>query len=177
MKTNDGDLEIKPTWRLLPALVPLSLEGRSVFRALRRGAKWKRIRSMVIARARARCEICGQSRDKGMICHEVWSYDDTSDVATLTGFELVCPECNVALHIGGAGARKAMHFPADSLELDPTAIALDRLMEVNKMTFPEAVALLNHANRLLDERSQVQWEMQIAPSVVADFPFLAGLHL
>ena len=129
------------------------------------------------ARAENTCQICGESRDKGMICHEVWHYDDVSHIATLTGFQLVCPPCNVVLHISGAGARKTSGFPGDSLKLDPTAISLDRLIEVNQMSFDEAGALLNHANKLLHMHSKEQWQVEIGSSVIAEFPFLAEIQV
>jgi hypothetical protein len=48
--------------RLVPALVPAPLWGRSVYQLLRttrRGGEWKRLRADVVARADGGCHICG----------------------------------------------------------------------------------------------------------------------
>jgi hypothetical protein len=58
--------------RLVPALVPAPLWGRSVHQLLRatpRGGDWKRLRADVVARAGGECHVCGQHEDRFMVCH------------------------------------------------------------------------------------------------------------
>jgi hypothetical protein len=79
--------------RLVPALVPEPLWGRSVYqllRASRRGGAWKRLRADVVARAGGACHVCGERQERFMVCHEVWDYDDDAGVATLMAFALNC---------------------------------------------------------------------------------------
>ena len=46
------------------------------------------------------CEYCGAQYEKGMVCHEVWYYDDQDHTATLIAFALACSDCNFTLHAG-----------------------------------------------------------------------------
>ena len=74
---------------LKPELVPRSLVGRSEFKALARGKEWIQIKQSVIETAQGICQICGSRRDKGMICHEIWDYDDNEHIAILSKFQLI----------------------------------------------------------------------------------------
>jgi hypothetical protein len=163
-------------WPLRPKLVPRPLQRRSVFHALKRDKRWKEIRQLVIARAGGCCEICGESREKGMICHEVWQYDDGLHVARLTGFQLICPPCNLVLHVGGSGNIWGGD-PSGTMSADATTIALEHLMRVNCIQFDEAIAMLVEANHEFDERSKHQWSVVVDKALVEEFPVLDNLTI
>src|SRR6266498_4852448 len=89
------------TLRLVPHLVPRRLWRRSICNALGKDRKaWRDIRRRTFESANGACEICGATREKGMICHELWQYDIQPRTATLTGFQLICPDCNAVIHLG-----------------------------------------------------------------------------
>ncbi len=161
---------------LKPELVPRPLIGRSVFKALARGKEWISIRESAIESARGACEICGSKNDKGMICHEVWDYDDTKHLATLIKFQLICPYCNFVVHVGGSGNVWGGNLSMD-IYSDPTSIALEHIIEVNGISLDNAIQLLADANKLHDERSKFDWEITIAYDLKVKFPVLDGLTL
>jgi len=102
-------------------LVPLKSWGKSLSRLARtRGSGfrsiWDRIRERELERCGYKCEICGTSGEKGeLLCHEKWCYDESDYTQRLTGFEVVCKDCNLILHMGRTGViglvdRAVAHF-------------------------------------------------------------------
>jgi len=87
-------------------LVPLKSWGKSLSQLARTkgagfGSTWNRIRERELERCSYRCEICGASRKKGeLFCHEKWFYDESDYAQRLTGYEVVCADCNLILHMG-----------------------------------------------------------------------------
>ena len=53
--------------------------------------KWRKIREEIISKSGGLCIICGGAPP--LECHEVWDYDDTDHVQTLTGFLALCKKC------------------------------------------------------------------------------------
>lgn len=157
--------------KLRPVLIPKHLQRRSVFYALSR-YRWRKLREMVKTAADGACEICGAKRDRYMVCHEDWHYDDEKHIATLIRFMLICPDCNAVIHIGGTG-----HGWSGGLDEDPFLNVLPHLMKVNEIDFEDAIALLNEANHEYDERSQHKWTIAINPTLLDQFPILAELQL
>ena len=152
--------------RLVPALVPAPLWGRSVYqilRATRRGGAWKRLRADVLARADGACHVCGEHQDRFMVCHEVWDYDDDAGVAMLVDFALNCWGCDAATHPGCAG-------PTGRRE---TARA--QLEKVNGMTAEEVQALLDAAVEEWARRSQRAWTVVVSAELCQRYPVLVGL--
>lgn len=84
---------------LRPALVPEPLWGVSASNLLTR-KQWQTIRTEMLQRDEHRCVYCGQQQEKGLICHEVWTYDEDTRVATLSAMSIVCRACSGVLHIG-----------------------------------------------------------------------------
>ena len=64
-------------------------------------AAWDKLRRQIYARYQQRCGICGANAR--LHCHELWSYDDTTHVQTLTGFIALCEWCHHVKHLGHAG--------------------------------------------------------------------------
>ena len=151
--------------KLRPTLVPEPLQSRSVFYTLRRNKEWRKIRETVKLTADGMCEICGIKRDRYMICHEDWHYDDKKHIATLVRFMWICPNCNGVLHL------KNLSNP----ELLFNVIA--HLMRVNEIESEGVFELLSRAQREYDERSQHEWTIVITPTLLDQFPILTKLQL
>jgi hypothetical protein len=164
------DDDLKQKWNLRPQRVPAPLEGRSVYRALRRNKWWKKIRSNTRNTAEGKCEICLTPEGR-MYCHEDWRYDDQSHIATLKRFMWICQNCNGVLHIGGGP-----YSWSGDLEDDPCMKIIGHLMEVNQMSVEEACALLVEDNEIYDERSKHEWKVEISSRLIEVYPFLTDLQ-
>jgi hypothetical protein len=159
---------------LKPALVPRPLFNRSVCHVL--GAKrkaWRSIRQQVIDSVASTCEYCGAKYDKGMVCHEVWNYDDHEHTATLIAFALTCSDCNFSLHAGLA-------LEVGSIEGSISARGeqvVAHVAKVNGISNAEARRIVMLAFKEHAERSRHSWEIGIAADMVEKYPALAHLKL
>ena len=59
--------------------------------------RWEQIRRRELERANYKCEICGA--DGLLECSERWSYDDSTHLQKLIGYDVLCPACHSILHI------------------------------------------------------------------------------
>lgn len=152
---------------LQPQLVPKPLWGISARRKLGRGS-WQHIRQDAIKAARQSCEICGESPNAiygdPLTCHEVWRYDDILATATLLGFEIHCPKCDLVTHMGRAMA----HGFGDD--------ALDQLCRVNGTTRLEAKQIYTDAMALWQKRSVKKWRVKVAKTLLRRYPQLTKLE-
>jgi len=150
--------------KLIPELVPAPLWGVSAYRLLPSSA-WRKIRGQVLQDLEGTCSVCSHSQERGMICHEVWEYDEAAGVATLGVLTIVCHACNLAEHPGRAGA----------VDVDRAAEALDHLATVDEISLMEARLLLDEAGATWARRSRRAWQVSVAPELVQRFPALAIL--
>lgn len=151
---------------LVPELVPRPLWGRSVFRMLRRNAKWKQIRFDALAASKNRCSIC-ESKNRTMSCHEQWKYDDDSSTAILLGFEIHCSNCDAATHFGNAVNR------GPSGEILPAI--LKHICTVNQCAMREAQSILVSAFEQWKQRSKKPWNLMVDGAILERYPELAAL--
>lgn len=131
---------------------------------------WKHIRSVILNRAKGRCQICGHYQEKGMICHEKWKYDKKKLIATLVDFKIVCPMCNNVLHFGRT---MAVIYEKKPEILDEV---LSHVSGVNDVTPDKASQILDcmwEWIKIADE----DWQIEIALRLVSRFPDLANLEL
>ncbi|HKJ37284.1 MAG TPA: hypothetical protein VJ972_00790, partial [Anaerolineales bacterium] len=163
---------------LKPELVPVPLWGKSLYNTLKGNAKWRRIRKQVLEAALGKCQICQSHYEKGMLCHEKWNYDETNFTATLTGFELVCPDCNFVLHYGRSGqiiVGTSMSNPEKAVEL---YIRRDIHMErINQLSRAQCQRVLFHANQEHGRRSKKKWKIKISPELRKQFPEIKGIRI
>jgi len=145
--------------KLKPELVPEPLWRLSAYRVLPRST-WDRIRGVIRAEYGNRCSVCGVMQDKGMICHEIWNYDDSQLVATLTGFAILCPNCNAVHHMGLAGVQG---FAQE---------ALTHMARVNGMSLRDIAALVREEFSKWKQRSQRSWRICVDTSLISRFPEL-----
>jgi hypothetical protein len=140
--------------RLEIELVPTALWGESLNRLLT-GAQWNRIRAPVLERAAGRCEVCASDTTR-LLCHEEWSYNETTAVRTLTGIMAVCGPCNSVIHIG-----RARRVAAQG-QLDIQAV-YDHFMKVNGIDWPTAQQAIRDAIQLHAERCNRIWITDFGP--------------
>jgi hypothetical protein len=138
--------------RLRVELVPKPLWYRNV--RSQHPADWRRLRRWALDRAGNRCQICGHHVDGGrnLVCHEIWVYDDTAGIQTLTGVEIHCRACDAVTHLGHTiqavgwfGARPA----------------LSRLRELNGWDSRQAMTYVQAAFAVFRERSGREWRQDI----------------
>ncbi len=68
--------------------------------------RWDSIRKSIYARAGNLCEICGGRGPRHPVeAHEIFEYDENSDVQTLASIVALCPACHEVKHIGLAEVR------------------------------------------------------------------------
>jgi hypothetical protein len=123
-------------------------------------AKWERIRKVVIADAHGACEVCGATRDKGMIVDEVWSY--IPGQAFLTGLRLICPPCNDVTHAGNSRSRGV-----------PDEQLVAHCARVNGISEKDATLAIESAFTTWDRLHSVpSWHITVMPLVLEKFPDL-----
>lgn len=160
--------------RLVPALVPAPLWGRSVHNALTR-KKWEALRRTVLANSGNTCRHCDAQYESGMVCHEVWEYDDADHVATLAQLIIVCRDCNSVLHLGKSlliGQKGGMSGVVDRGEQ-----AVRHLMRVNSISDTEARSLITNAFKTHKARSRHNWRVEIGARLFEEHPVLRELKL
>ncbi len=148
--------------RLKPELVPQPLWGINACKLLRPQSLWRSIRSDELERAGQRCEAC-TGITHPLYCHERWRYDDRKKEAVLTGFRVVCKNCNRAVHMGLARSRGEL----------PEALA--QLARVNAITEAEANRMFERASATWEKRSLRHWRVTVRPRLLKAFPQLRVL--
>ena len=104
------------------------------------------------------CPICGIRGH--LVCREQWRYDDHTGIATITGFDMLCPDCHRAIHIGHA----QLHGHWEN--------ALAHLSRVNNITHHEAETLAQEALTLWRERRQKTWTLAVSEPLLRRYPQL-----
>src|SRR5262249_44886299 len=114
---------------------------------------WERLRRMVVGRAAHRCEACGRGEDRPsrlwLEVHERWTYQEPSRVQALRRLVWLCTACHTSTHYGLAQLR------------GKEAEALAHLCSVTGMTMPAAEAHVDAAFALWEERSRVEWTLDL----------------
>jgi hypothetical protein len=151
---------------LEPELIPEPLWNISAASLLgRKSRAWRDIRSAALAAADDTCSACGEVTPGGkyMVCDELWSYDETDGVATLTSVRILCPACDHARHFARAG------------QLGQAATALSTLARVNGISESGARALQVKAGEVWQRRSRLAWTVRVSESLLKHHPVLAVL--
>jgi hypothetical protein len=151
-------------YRLVPELIPEPLWGISAYRHFGKTKPWKEIRQDALTEAGHKCGTCDADGPQ-LACHDKWSYDDKTRVATLIGFEIRCILCHNATHVGRA------------IELGFQQDVVRQLCEVNRCTEREVVEMINSAMSLWEKRSKKKWTVAVAPALLTRYPRLAKVPL
>jgi len=142
----------QPKLRLSIELVPSSSWGQNL-RDLLTQEQWDVLRRKTYKHYGYRCGICHVSNTT-LYCHEIWSYDDTNHVQTLTGLIALCKMCHQCKHMGYAG------ILASRGELDLEQVRA-HFLRVNSCS-PEAFEMhREYAFQLHEERSRHEWTVDI----------------
>jgi hypothetical protein len=157
-------MTIDSTPRLTIELVPRTCWFSNVRDRVSR-EDWDRIRKQVYKRAGHRCEVCGGRGSRHPVeCHEVWEYDETTGVQSLTGMIALCPACHEVKHMGLAGIKGRGE------------IAAAHLAEVNGWTSQVTAAYIDQAFAVWKDRSNRTWSLDVSalsaygidPAIIAD---------
>jgi hypothetical protein len=119
-------------------------------RSIVTGAEWEFIRQGTIKNANNICEVCGgKSINRGLDCHEVWSFNDISHVQKLEKVIALCEKCHEVKHIGlaqvkGNFSRARKHFK-----------------EINNLSELATEDLIVEAFTTWETRSKHKWQLDI----------------
>lgn len=138
-----------PFPRLTVELVPAKQWGDNLRSHLTR-TEWDDLRQACYKRANHRCEICGGvGRNHPVECHEIWDYNDSAMIQTLTGLIALCPACHGVKHIGRAAATGNLHK------------ALLHIMQVNEWPGELAEEYVGRQFQIHSIRSQFNWVINL----------------
>lgn len=148
-------------FKLVPDLIPIGSHGLNL-RSMLTQDQWDFLRRQCYADAGHRCEICGGAYGYDRLatkwpveCHEMFVYDGSTRTQKLVKLVALCKPCHMAQHPGFARSQGLIDD------------VLCHIMNVNGMTYSEAVGLLNRAIDLCAYRSRVQWEIDISVALEA----------
>jgi hypothetical protein len=147
-------------------LVPRTVHYRNLRKALPKKA-WDKIRRYVYKKADYECEICGGTGSQHPVeCHEIWEYNDESQLQELSDFKALCPACHNVKHIGLA-TKRGTHDEA-----------IQHLCEVNDWSAEQARRYEQEQFTVWQERSQHDWKQDF--SLLREEPYnnlLEGINI
>ena len=136
--------------KLTIELVPQTSWANNV-RAVLTAKQWRTLASIVSDRAWNVCEICGGTGPNHPVeCHEIWEYNEKTQIRKLAGMIALCPDCHMVKHIGYARTQGKEEQ------------AIKHLMKVNKMTKKEAKAYISECFQTWINRSQIDWKLDLS---------------
>lgn len=128
----------KPTW------------GRNVRTMLPKGC-WKVIREIVFQQYGKECFYCKDNGARSSLhCHELWKYDDESQVQRLHKVIPVCEACHDVLHAGR------------SFAIGKREEVLEHLARVNKWSQSSVTRHVRSAMEQWERRSGKKWKVDIS---------------
>lgn len=145
--------------RLTIELVPKSCWFDNVRSHVSR-EEWTNLKKRTAQNAKYRCEICGGRGKKWPVeCHEIWDYDDSTQIQRLTGLIALCPPCHKVKHIGFA--------EVNGQGVETTA----HLAIVNGWSYRDAQAYVACSFGMWQARSAKEWKLDISWLGVSDSSF------
>lgn len=135
-------------------LLSIELVPKTAFfknlRSILTKAQWDIIRHSVYSRAWGVCEVCNKSPEKFLDAHEVWHYDDVTQIQKLTGLVALCEPCHQVKHFGFATIQgKAKE-------------AFNHFKLINNLTKSNAEKHIQHAFEIWAKRSSKNWTLDIS---------------
>lgn len=139
----------KPKIELVP-----STSWLNNLRELLTKTSWDKLRKASYAKANHHCEICnGQGvfgRGHPVESHEIWSYDENTNIQKLEGLTSLCPLCHRVKHFGlsslrGQGEQCKKH-----------------MQKVNEWSYSKTNQHISEAFSLHKKRSKKDWNLDIS---------------
>lgn len=113
--------------------------------------QWKDFKKLTYLRASYRCEICGGKGAQWPVeAHEVWQYDDNTNVQKLISLVALCPQCHQVKHFGFA------NMQGQGKE------ALRHLANINRWTEVQASAYVDEQFEIWSARSEKHWTTDLS---------------
>ena len=109
--------------------------------------EWDVIRKSVYKKAGNKCEICNSPGR--LECHEIWDYNDETNVQTLINMEALCNSCHLVRHIGRASITG---------KLDK---AIKHLCKINNWSKSDAELYVESVFETWARRSKKEWVVDI----------------
>ena len=98
-----------------------------------------------------------------MVCHEVWQYNDGARTANLSGFAILCPDCNLVHHIGFANVN-GLHDRA-----------IRHMAKTNHISIDKAEMIVDNCFAEWLRRSQRFWRVEVGSDLLVEHPELGRL--
>jgi hypothetical protein len=112
---------------------------------------WEKLRQYTIENAHKQCEIClSDGRGSSLECHEIWQYDDATNIQKLIGLVALCKACHRSKHMALA-RHKGWEY-----------IAEEHLMRINGWERTTLDLYLEEAFRIFELRSERKWILDIS---------------
>jgi hypothetical protein len=153
------------TLKLAPRLVPKPLWYQNLRKMLSK-SDWMALRQLVLDEVHGACHCCGEIREKGMVCDEVWEYHEqaSQNVAILVDLRINCPPCDSVVHYGNSQLRGYGQE------------AMEHFMIINDLSIGEAQKIMQYAVNEWQRRSQWEWAWGISAKMALKYPqFLHNL--
>lgn len=131
-------------------LVPASSWMNNV-RTVLTSSQWDIIRKSVYDMAYNVCQICGGEGPKHPVeCHEIWSYDEETQIQILNGMIALCPDCHMVKHFGLAQVK------------GNGELALRHFMKINSLKLQDAELYIKESFQNWDRRSKKKWSLDLS---------------
>lgn len=135
--------------KLTIELVPESCHFKNVRSEVSK-EQWDRLRKQTYRAANYKCEICGGKGDKWPVeCHEVWEYNEETQVQKLVRLIALCPACHEVKHLGLASLNGRFKE------------AVSHLMNVNNWSVSKTQDYLDEVQEDYERRSELDWNLDI----------------
>jgi hypothetical protein len=136
--------------KLTIELVPKSCHFKNVRSEVSK-EQWDKLRKQTYRAANYKCEICGGKGDKWPVeCHEVWDYDEETQVQKLVRLIALCPACHEVKHLGLASLNGRFEE------------AVSHLRNVNHWGVSKTQDYLDEVQEDYKRRSELDWNLDIS---------------
>ncbi len=122
-------------------------------------AEWEKCKTYAKSKtAGGQCIVCGssgheQGRNYSVDAHEVWAYDEDTQVQTLVDIIPLCPMCHACKHLG----RTRMHSSPEQW-----ARVIEHFQRVNDWSDGRVEQYIALAFHIWEVRSQMTWDLDVS---------------
>lgn len=140
--------------KLMIELIPSTCHFSNV-RTMVKPSEWNKIRKISYESANNKCEICGdvgtnQGYKHRIECHEVWGYDEETNIQKLIKLVSLCVFCHQVKHIGR------------TIKIGKFYQCIKQLAKVNKWTREQIDTHIAESFDVYKERSKFEWTLDLS---------------